>query len=289
MTEKKVPRRYTEAEIEFLKEYTPGHSYREITEEHNRRFPDLPRKVESVRNVCVNHKIHCGGHQGRPVYQDPAFYTEDELAFLKEYAPGHSRKEIHEEYNRRFPERPRSFKSVVACMKNHDITNGRDTRFPPGGKGSRPWNQGKKMSPEQYEKCKATMFSKNHRPVQYLPIGTEKKLSDGYIWVKVDDQICAKKNVNWKQKQRLIWEEANGPIPDGMFVTFLDGNRENFNLDNLALITRAEHARLNQSGLRSEDPEITAAALQVAKLTTKIGQLQRENKKTDAEGGKICR
>ena len=89
--------------------------------------------------------------------------------------------------------------------------------------------------------------------------------------------------------RNYVWEEANGPIPDGMFVTFLDGNRENFDLDNLALITRAEHARLNQSGLRSEDPEITAAALQVAKLTTKIGQLQRENKKTDAEGGKICR
>lgn len=281
MTAKKVPRRWTEDELAFLKEYTPGHSYREIHEEHNRRFPDLPRSLESVRNVCVNHKFHCGGRQGRPVYQDPAFYSEDELAFLKEYAPGHSRKEIHEEYNRRFPERPRSFKSVVACLKNHGITNGRDTRFPPGGKGSRPWNQGKKMSPEQYEKCKPTMYSKGNRPKQYLPIGTEKKLADGYTWVKVDDQLCAKKNVNWKQKQRLIWEQHNGPIPEGMFVTFLDGNRENFAIENLALITRAEHARLNQSGLRSEDPEITATALQIAKLSTKIGQLQRDIKENN--------
>lgn len=231
-----------------------------------------------------NRKITTGthrwyGHVLKPEERDPKWYRDEELAFLREYAPGHSRKEIHAEYNRRFPERPRSFKSVVACMKNHGITNGLDGRFPPGGKGSRPWNQGKKMSPEQYEKCKPTMFSKNHRPVQYLPIGTEKKLSDGYIWVKVDDQINAKKNVNWKQKQRLIWEQEHGPVPEGMFVTFLDGNRENFDLSNLALITRAEHARLNQSGLRSEDPEITAAALQVAKLTTKIGQLQRDSKK----------
>ena len=278
MSEKKVPRRWTPDELAFLKEYTPGHSYREVAAEHNRRFPDLPRSLESVRNVCVNHKIHCGGRQGRPVYQDPAFYTEDELAFLRDYAPGHSRKEIHEEYNRRFPDRPRSFKSVVACMKNHGITNGRDTRFPPGGKGSRPWNKGRKMTPEQYEKCKPTMYSKGNRPKQYLPIGTEKKLSDGYIWVKVDDQLCAKKNVNWKQKQRLIWEQHNGPVPEGMFVTFLDGNRENFAIENLALITRAEHARLNQSGLRSEDPEITAAALQLAKLTTKIGNMQRDIK-----------
>ena len=54
-------------------------------------------------------------------------------------------------------------------------------------------------------------------------------------------------------------------------------------------VSKGDKVVLSQSGLRSEDPEITAAALQVAKLTTKIGQLQRENKKTDAEGGKICR
>lgn len=277
-------RTWTDEELAFLREYAPGHTRREIYEELSRRFPGHTHTFENMVAAMKNRKITTGthrwyGHVLKPEERDPKWYRDEELAFLREYAPGHSRKEIHAEYNRRFPERPRSFKSVVACMKNHGITNGLDGRFPPGGKGSRPWNQGKKMSPEQYEKCKPTMFSKNHRPVQYLPIGTEKKLSDGYTWVKVDDQINAKKNVNWKQKQRLIWEQEHGPVPEGMFVTFLDGNRENFDLSNLALITRAEHARLNQSGLRSEDPEITAAALQVAKLTTKIGQLQRDSKK----------
>ena len=277
-------RTWTDEELAFLREYAPGHTRREIYEELSRRFPGHTHTFENMVAAMKNRKIRTGthrwyGHVLKPEERDPKWYRDEELAFLREYAPGHSRKEIHAEYNRRFPERPRSFKSVVACMKNHGITNGLDGRFPPGGKGSRPWNQGKKMSPEQYEKCKPTMFSKNHRPQQYLPIGTEKKLSDGYIWVKVDDQINAKKNVNWKQKQRLVWEQEHGPVPEGVVVTFLDGNRENFDLSNLALITRAEHARLNQSGLRSEDPEITAAALQVAKLTTKIGQLQRDSKK----------
>lgn len=271
-------RRWTDEEIAFLKEYTPGRTRAEVYEELGKRFPGHTHTFENMVACMKNRKIRTG-RRPKPKPKHPKYWRDDELAFLAEYVPGHTRKEVHEEYNRRFPDRPRTYGQVVSCMKNHDLKNGLDGRFPPGGRGSRPWNQGKKMSPEQYEKCKPTMFSKNHRPQQYLPIGTEKKLSDGYIWVKVDDQINAKKNVNWKQKQRLVWEQEHGPVPEGMFVTFLDGNRENFDLSNLALITRAEHARLNQSGLRSEDPEITAAALQVAKLTTKIGQLQRDSKK----------
>lgn len=271
-------RRWTDEEIAFLREYTPGHTRPEVFEELGRRFPEHDHSFENMISCLKNRQIRTGRRR-KPQPKHPKYWRDDELAFVKEYAPGHTRKEIHAEHNRRFPDRPRSFKSVVACMKNHGITNGLDGRFPPGGKGSRPWNKGRKMSPEQYEKCKPTMYSKGNRPPNYKPIGTELRLSDGYIWVKVDDQPKAKKNVNWKQKQRLIWEQHNGPIPDGMFVTFLDGNRDNFNIDNLALITRAEHARLNQSGLRSDDPEITEAALQVAKLKTKIGRMQRERKK----------
>ncbi len=276
-------RTWTDEELAFLREHAPGHTRREIYEELSRRFPGHTHTFENMVAAMKNRKITTGthrwyGHVLKPEERDPKWYRDEELDFLREYAPGHTRKEIHAEYNRRFPERPRSFKSVVACMKNHSITNGLDGRFQKGRK-SEAWNKGKKMTPEHRAKCEAFFFGGENKPPKTEPIGTEKKFSDGYIWVKVDDQPNVKKQVSWKQKQRLIWEEANGPIPEGMFVTFLDGNRENFDLSNLALITRAEHARLNQSGLRSEDPEITAAALQVAKLTTKIGQLQRDSKK----------
>ena len=126
-------------------------------------------------------------------------WTEEEKAFMYEFVPGHTRKEIHEEFCRRFE--PRPYNSVVAFMKNHRIRTGFDGRFK---KGNVSHNKGKKMSPEMYAKCKATMFSKGNKPVNTLPIGTEMELSDGYIWVKVDDIDHAKKQVNWKQKQRLI-------------------------------------------------------------------------------------
>ncbi|WP_342792441.1 MULTISPECIES: HNH endonuclease signature motif containing protein [unclassified Pseudomonas] len=35
-----------------------------------------------------------------------------------------------------------------------------------------------------------------------------------------------------------FWEQANGPIPDGCYVSPLDGNRRNTDLANLKLVTK---------------------------------------------------
>lgn len=207
----------------------------------------------------------------------PRLWTDDELDFLKEYAPGHSQKEIVAEHNRRFPEIPRELSSIKSTMKRYGIRTGNDPRYKKGHVSSHT-TKGTKLKPEHYEKCKRTMFGPEHLPAQTQPVGTEKRLSDGYVWVKVNDLPNVKRGVNWKKKQVVVWEQHNGPIPEGMFVTFLDGNRDNFDIHNLALVTRAEHARMNHEQLRSEDPEVTAAALKLARLKTKIGQLQRDRK-----------
>ena len=44
---------------------------------------------------------------------------------------------------------------------------------------------------------------------------------------------------------RMIWEYYNGPIPEGYHVHYIDKNRSNNEIENLALMTGAEHARLH--------------------------------------------
>lgn len=62
-----------------------------------------------------------------------------------------------------------------------------------------------------------------------FPIGAEKNDSHGYIHVKVAEPHA------WRPKHYLIWEAANGPIPVYHHVYFIDGDRRNFRLANLAV------------------------------------------------------
>lgn len=44
---------------------------------------------------------------------------------------------------------------------------------------------------------------------------------------------------------RVVWEEAYGQIPDDHIVHHIDGNRKNFALENLQLLSRSEHQTLH--------------------------------------------
>lgn len=125
---------------------------------------------------------------------------------------------------------------------------GRKTAQKPGAvanrfkKGQVPFNKGKKAhefrSPEAIAKCQQTQFEKGHRPHNTRPVGYERiDKKDGYIYVKVAE---GQKLVH---KHRFVWEQHNGPIPDGYCVSFHDGDKTNCDINNLFLISREDNAR----------------------------------------------
>ena len=131
------------------------------------------------------------------------------------------------------------------------------------------------MSPEQYEKCRRTMFKKGQKPVNTAAIGDEsKKSEDDYVYVKVADEDVPSR-FNWKEKHRLIYEENYGPIPEGYVVIFLDGNKRNFDPDNLMAISKADNARANQNGLRFDDPDLTKSGVGIAKVISTMGKRKK--------------
>lgn len=72
------------------------------------------------------------------------------------------------------------------------------------------------------------------------PIGATHR-KGRYILVKV-----AQPDV-WKTMHTHVWEQANGPLPEGMIVAAKDGNVKNTDLANLCLRTFAENQlRRNQ-------------------------------------------
>ena len=116
------------------------------------------------------------------------------------------------------------------------------------------------MSPEVYEKAKATMFKKGNKPHNMVPVGTIAKTTDGYYKIKVADP-----NI-WEFCHIKTWKEANGEIPEGMMVSFKDGDHSHWNIENLMLITMQENSYMNHDGLRFTIPELTEAGLSIAKV-----------------------
>lgn len=58
----------------------------------------------------------------------------------------------------------------------------------------------------------------------------------------------------WELLHVNIWEQANGPVPEGMIVTARDGNIGNTDLANLCLRTHAEN-QLRRNGNYRDLPE----------------------------------
>lgn len=133
--------------------------------------------------------------------------------------------------------RSRTFGSILKEV-------GKSTRFNPGripeNKG-RKWNEF--MSKESQESCRKTTFKKGSIPHNIVEIGHERITRDGYIEVKIGDFSDSTKN--FKLKHRMIWESANGPVPDGYQVRFIDGNPLNFELSNLKLVSKHESLLIN--------------------------------------------
>ena len=187
-------------------------------------------------------------------------YTEEEREFLKSFIPGHTYKEIVEAYNKRFEDQI-TISRVKGYMENHKINNGLTGRFK---KGNIPFNKGVKGI--RYKGCEKTWYPKGNLPHNTKPIGYERITKDGYIEVKIAMRPGDTKNGhNFVGKHRLVWEAVHGPIPKGYKLIFLDGNKQNCNLDNLALVTNAEHLQLTRLGLRSENAQFTETGILIAK------------------------
>jgi hypothetical protein len=97
--------------------------------------------------------------------------------------------------------------------------------------GFTPWNKGLKG----FRPSKATEFKKGEL------IGKEHPSWKGGVQVIKNDCAYLWKGANKRARRpRVIWESYYGPVPEGMVIIHVDGDRYNDDIDNLKAITRAE-------------------------------------------------
>ena len=185
------------------------------------------------------------------------WYTMDEIRFVKRNIRGRSYIEMTKLFNEQFGLRI-TLKQMETLLYKHKLRNGIGSFRP----GHVPANRGK---------------THPGRQGNYKPAGSE-RIESGYITVKVSDKKN-RGNKNWKRKHTAIWEKAHGKIPKGHVVIFADGNRRNFALDNLLLVSRSELVVMNHLGLISGHGELTKAGKTVVDIKMLIADLKRQLKK----------
>lgn len=163
-------------------------------------------------------------------------YIPEQRDFIKNNAAGRGNAELTDLFNARFGtdlpvEKIKRFKA------NHKVSSGLTGRFE---KGHVPANKGKKgLSQGGVE----TQFKKGHKPHNYVPVGSERVNGDDYVDIKIADPN------KWRGKHLIVWEQHHVcSVPKGHVVIFGDGNRRNFNPDNLILVTRGQLAIMNKRG-----------------------------------------
>lgn len=142
-----------------------------------------------------------------------------------------------------------------------DIENIRKNTTKRFQKGQTPWNKGIKGSIPN----NVTSFKKGNLPHNTRNEGETRLNKEGYLLVK----IAHKK---WVRKHYLIWEEVNGKVPKGHVLRLKDNNRDNYDISNIELISRAENMRLNTMHRFPEELKQTIRLLK--KLKKKINEKQ---------------
>lgn len=263
----------------YLIKIHKGKSNQEITDLFNKKFhTDLSIKAISSRKKVLNLKSN---------YKYQPKYNDEIIDYVKANHKGKSTIELSDEINKVFnmnttPDNIQNLKSRIRRNEGFVFAPARNDGCIK--KGNIPMNKGKKwdeyLTKEQQERARKTTFKKGHKSANAVEIGEEhmrysgsKPDDDGYLFVKVCD---GKGNKNWIPKQRVIYEQHHGPIPADHKVIFADGNRFNFDIDNLILVSNAEEFIMNQKGLRHDDKDLTKTGSLIAKVINKTQKVKNE-------------
>ena len=211
----------------------------------------------------------------------PLIYSAQELAWI-ESNKSMLRREGHAAFCKEFGRVDVSFQHYNSLCKRKGWLTGRDGRLKPGNV---PINKGQKCEPGTgglHPNARKTQFKRGQLPHNTKHLGHERLTKDGYIEVSVaQTNPYTGFDRHYVQKHRYLWEQLNGPVPEGYCLKSLDGDRLNTDPSNWEAIPRAILPRLNgRFGMAYDraEPEVKPSILVVAKLKHAVNQVTKRVK-----------
>jgi hypothetical protein len=210
-------------------------------------------------------------------------WTEDEIAVLQAMYPTVASKDIaamlgrtsrqvlEKAWSLGLKKTREAISDIARCSMADPNHPARRHQF---AKGIAPWNKG--TSYQAGGRSAETQFKPGQKPHTWNPIGHEREIKGGYLQRKVRDTGFTRRD--YMMVHHLVWIAAGNDIPPGHALLFRDGNKRNFALDNLELVSRSELMRRNS--VHNYGPEI-------ARLHQLQGAIQRQiNKRISKKEGK---
>lgn len=243
--------RRTPAALKRLRELTKrGVGHTEIAAELGCVDPRTVRKIQLELGLVAPH------------VKQP--WTKKEVKLLRKMYPNSSVAELVSAFNRpieriyaaanvRGIRRSAEYMASPAAysLRRRGYNPGKAFQYPkghvPANKGlRRPGYSPGRMSETQFKKGNLSGFAAE----LVKPVGTILADHEGYLRIKIKEQTqddprgwtrCVWPLLSWHN-----WEKANGrPVPPGHNLVFIDGDRNNCEVDNLELLSDAELMRRN--------------------------------------------
>lgn len=139
-------------------------------------------------------------------------------------------------------------------------------------KGLIPHNKGKPHPSRG--RAAETQFKPGMRPHTWHPIGHTRETKDGYLQRKVSDTRYTPRD--YVGVHHLIWRMHGNTIPPGHALVFRDGDKRNFDINNLELIRRADLMRKNS--VHRHGPEIARAYQLIGAIKRQINKQTKEQR-----------
>lgn len=218
--------------------YLRFRSYREMAEAYNAEFGT------TITENAVGGRARSLGLKKPRVTGE--YLTEEQKKFIEEYYPHHSVEETTRAFNERFGTNKKK-----CTMKNY------------------AQRHGLKVDEDVVTESKLRAAHKEGSKRALRKIGDVR--FDGRYWV-------IKTEEGWKPVHKAVWEENIGKVKPGYAVIYLDGDRSNYDIDNLLEVPIRYIGMLDKNGMRSSNAEITKTGVMWCQLYEAIGKEKRNDR-----------
>lgn len=266
---------YSAAEMAWLEA-----NYRMVISDYHRAFVEQFGRTD----VELTHLNQLRKRKGWKVGRDGGrykgrlrIYTKAEMDWLEA-----NRLLPIADYHRQFVEtfgREATAVALHGLRKRQGWKTGRTGQFEPG---QAPMNKGLKCAPGRgghHPNARRTQFKSGQLPHNTKYLGHERVSKDGYVEISVDEpNPHTGYERRYVLKHKYLWEKKNGPIPEGMCLKVLDGNRQNTDPANWKLIPREMLPHLGGRfgfDFDNADPDVKPAMLAVAELKHRAKKLKK--------------